>query len=79
MQRQALGYGALHGEHEGAWESTVRLMLEPLNPKSPLSVTHSLNIYLLSPYCVLETGDNVFVYMELTVQWGRPTGNKKIP
>lgn len=55
-------------EQVGTQESTVRLMLDPLNPVSPPSVTHSFNKYLLSPYCVLGTVDKVFVHMELAVE-----------
>lgn len=56
----------------------VRLMPDPLNPMSPPSVTYSFNKYLLSSYCVLGPGDEVFALMKLAVQRGRPMRNKKI-
>lgn len=56
---------AFPGGQVGTQASSVRLMLDPLNPVSLPSVTHSFNKYLLSAYGVLGTRDKVFAHVEL--------------
>lgn len=68
----------LSWEQVGTQESTVRLMLDPLNPVFPPSVTHTFNKHLLSPYCVLGTTDKDFAHMELAVATKKKQENSSI-